>query len=182
MSSRAPLWMAVVSMGLWGCGDRGEYRTFDAKDDVTNTAPPEEHHHPEHGPHGGHVVVLGDHVYHAELAFDPATRNIDVYLLEHDMATPTPLADAALTLNLEGAEPITLAAAPLDGEPAGQSSRFSLSGDKLPDSVKSEEDLHGAITLTLAGQSHSGVISHEHGHDHAHDEHAHDEKDHDHKE
>ncbi|MFO1092355.1 MAG: hypothetical protein U0992_03445 [Planctomycetaceae bacterium] len=173
---RVTLWLAVVSLGLWGCGNRGEYRTFNEKDNVT-TPPPDAHGHDEHGPNGGHIVILGDHAYHTEVVFDPTTRDVTVYLLDHDMHA-TPLADAAVSLKLEGAEPIALAATPLDGEPAGQSSRFKATGDKLPESVKTEEDLHGSVELTAAGQTQSGEISHDHGHDdhdHAHEDHAHDE-------
>lgn len=172
MSTRATLWLAVVALGFWGCGERGEYRKFNEQDNVTNTAPPAAHEHAEHGPNGGHIVILGDHAYHTEVVFDATTRDVTVYLLDHDMHA-TPVADAAVSLKLEGAEPIALAAQPLDGEPAGQSSRFKATGDKLPESVKAEEDLHGSIELTAGGQSQSGAISHDHGHeDHADHDHA----------
>ena len=84
----------------WDCGvgEKEEYRQFSDQDNVENTSPPEAHHHPEHGPNGGHVVVLGDHAYHAELVFDPTTLNVSVYLLEHDMATATPVTDASMAV------------------------------------------------------------------------------------
>jgi hypothetical protein len=174
MSIRALLCLVAVSLGLWGCGKKEEYRQFSDTDNVENTAPPAEHHHPEHGPNGGHVVVLGDHAYHAELVLDPTTLNVSVYLLEHDMATATPVADAGMLLKLEGAEPIALTAEPNDGDPEGKSSRFSVTGDKLPATVKGEEDLHGSLELTVGGQAHSGAIAHEHDHaEHGHDDHKH---------
>ena len=166
---------AVLALSLSGCGAKPDARQFSEQDDVDNVAPPEAHHHPEHGPNGGHVVVLGDHAFHAELVFDADTRNVTVYLLEHDMATATPVADATMSLNLEGAEPVAFESAPADGDPEGQSSQFTLSGDKLPESVHDEEDLHGSLVLTVGGQDHSGMISHDHGHGHDghadHDEH-----------
>lgn len=168
MSTRASLVLLVLSLGVWGCAPKPEVREFSDKDNVINTTPAEEHHHPEHGPNGGHVAVLGDHAYHAELVFDATSRNITIYLLEHDMATATPVADATLTLKLEGGEPIAFEASPLDGQPEGQTSRFTLAGDKLPETVKTEEDLHGTLDLTVGGKSNTGEIGHDHDHDHGH--------------
>lgn len=170
---------AVLALSVSGCESKSATRQFGEADDVTNTAPPEAHAHPEHGPNGGHVVVLGDHAFHAELVFDSTSRDVTVHLLEHDMATATPVADATLTLNLEGAEPVSFEASPGEGDPEGQSSTFVLSGEKLPEAVKGEEDLHGSLVLTVGGQPHSGAISHEghddhgHGHEHGHDDHKH---------
>jgi hypothetical protein len=174
MSTRVwTLFAAALAVGLSGCGSNQDVRQFSAEDNVTNTAPPAEHHHPEHGPNGGHIVVLGAHAYHAELVFDATTRNVTVHLLDHDMTAATPVADAGLTLNLEGSEPITFEASPIEGEPEGQTSRFTLSGDKLPEGVKGEEDLHGSLALTVGGEPHAGAISHAHdhegGHDHKHE-------------
>jgi hypothetical protein len=175
MSMRVWSLLAVFALGVWGCGGKEEYRQFSKDDNVENTTPVEEHHHPAHGPNGGHVAILGDHAYHAELVFDETSRNLTVNLLDHDMAKATPVADATLTLKLEGAEPIAFEATPVEGELAGQTSRFSLSGDKLPESVKTEDDLHGSLDLTVAGQSHSGSVAHHDDHDHAHEDHDHEE-------
>ena len=179
MSIRQLAVLVAVSLGLWGCGNKPEYREFSDKDNVENTAPAEEHHHPEHGPNGGHVVILGHDDYHAELLFDAANRNVTVMLLDHDMTTLTPV-EGVMVLKLEGApEPIAFESAPQEFDPAGQTSRFTLAGDKLPESVKAEEDLHGKLELTVAGTPHAGEIAHDHDHE-GHDHAAHD--DHDHKE
>jgi hypothetical protein len=178
MSMRVWSLLTVCSLGVWGCGGKQELREFSEKDNVENTTPVEEHHHPEHGPNGGHVAILGDHAYHAELVFDETSRNVTINLLDHDMAKATPVADATLTLKLEGAEPIAFEASPVEGEPAGQTSRFTLAGDKLPEAVKTEDDLHGTLDLTVAGKSNTGSVAHHD--DHGHDDHAH-EDGHDHK-
>lgn len=182
MSIRPIAALVAVSLGLWGCGQKPEeYRQFSDKDNVENTAPPEEHHHPAHGPSGGHVVILGHDDYHAELLFNTANRDVTVTLLDHDMMTMTPVADGQMMLKLEGAEPIAFEASPQEADPPGQASRFTLAGDKLPESVKAEEDLHGKLELTVAGTPHSGEIAHEHAH--GADEHGHEaHDDHDHKE
>lgn len=157
---------AATCIWLWGCPARQEYREFTPQDDVTNVSPHDHHH--AHGPHDGHLIELGDEAYHAELVMDSATRNVTVYLLGSDAATPHPVAEASLTLRLEGAEPLTFTATPQDGDPEGQSSRFELAGDALPAAVKTEEDLHGEIALSVGGETFSGAISHDHDHGHAH--------------
>lgn len=168
MSMRVWSLLAVIALGTWGCAPKPELREFSEKDNVENITPVEEHHHPEHGPNGGHIVILGDHKHHAELVFDATSRDVTVYLLEHDMATATPVADATLTFKPEGGEPIAFTSSPKEGEPEGQSSRFTFTGDKLPEAVKTEEDLHGSLELATGGQTHAGEIGHDHDHDHGH--------------
>ena len=51
-------------------------------------------------------------------------------------------------------------------DPELQAFTDDLTGDKLPESIKSEDDLHGELELSIAGHSHAGSIGHEHGHDH----------------
>jgi hypothetical protein len=161
---------AAVLILAAGCnkGD-DEFREFGSEDNVTNTTPEPEH--PAHGPHDGHLIELGAEEYHGEIVMDPATRNITVYLLGPDAATAALISEPSVTLNLKVGEtptPLTLSAAPQEGESDGKSSRFEIAGESLPEAIHDEEDLHGELVVTIEGRQFRGEISHDHaGHDHA---------------
>lgn len=164
-------WMPVVFL-VAGCGsDDDEVRTFNEADNVENTDPPDVHQHASHGPHGGHLAELGGDDYHAEVVFDDDSRELTVYLLASDVETTMPVASETVTLNLQidGAPALVeLASAPLDGE-TGASSRFSTSGDAVPEAIHDAEDLHGAVVVMIDGTQYRGEIMHDHDHDHDHD-------------
>lgn len=160
----------VVAAGLaaCGCSKPQEFKTFSPADDVTNTEPAHDHHHHDLGPHGGHVVELGEEEYHAEVVLDEATRKLTVYLFGADGTTPHAIAEPSLTVNLKvGEQPaaLTLTAEAQDGEAEGQSSQFVLA-EGLPEAIKDAEDLHGEVVVTIAAKQYRGAIAHDHGHAH----------------
>lgn len=165
------VWGSVLGCGLaalfCGCPQSGSgYRQLGEKDDVTNTAPADHHHH-DHGPHGGHILELGDH--HGELAM-AADRTLTLYILGADAKTAAPVENATATLHLHaegGEKEIAFVSAPQEGEADGKTSRFSIAASELPESVKDIEAVHGEVTLKTAAGSATSAISHDHAH-HAH--------------
>lgn len=176
----------VVALWLPGCTDakKGDFKN--AKEASKGKPEEHKHEHEEPGPHGGHLVELGDHEYHGEVCFEAKDKKLTVYILGHELTQPQPIEEKEVTLSLmiDGkATPFQLKAAPLEGEKEGQSSRFELAGDlTVADHIKDEEDLNGNLSVTIKGKPYSGKI--EHGHDHDHD-HGHgaaaEKKDADHK-
>jgi len=163
-----------VSCLVWGCSVGDDYREFTPTDDVTNTTPPEVHEHAS-GPNGGHLIELGEEEYHAEVVMDEAAHTLTVYLLGSDAKTAQPIADSAVTLNLDVAgatTEFTLSAASSEGDPEGQASRFQLS-EGLPETIHDAEDLHGSVSVSINGQAYTGAIEHDHDHGHDHDDHGH---------
>lgn len=143
----------------------------------------EEHAHAhEAGPHGGHLIELGDHDFHAELVFDKETKKITVYVLEHEPEETHAIDSKELALNLmidEQPAQFLLLAVSQEGDPEGKSSRFELAGDEqITEHIHDEEDLHGRVNVKIDGKDYSGEIAHDHGHDD--EDHAH-EDDHDHE-
>jgi hypothetical protein len=146
---------------LVGCNsDTGNYKQVTDKD-AKETAPVIDDHHHDHGPHGGHVLELGE--YHGEIALE-ADRKLTLYVLDGDVKNAVPLAETTAVANLKiGTEmqKVELKALPLEGEADGKSSRFQ-SAEPLPESVKDIEDLTGDVTLTVAGKGVTGPIEHHH--------------------
>lgn len=131
-----------------------------------------DHAHPTEGPHHGVLVELGNEEYHAELVHDDATGLVTCYILDAHAEKAVAVAAPEVVINLkhgDAPEQFKLAAQPVDGEPAGQSSCFVLSSKELSGHLH-DSDASARLNLTIGETPYSGAIpvnSHE-GHDHAH--------------
>jgi len=162
-------WMvAILAIAAWsGCNNQPP--TVSAPKNAL-PAENEPHAHSEEGPHHGHLIELGEEEYHAELAHDEASKTVTVYLLDKEAKTPVAIADAEIVLNLVvDGQPVQakLAAAPQDGDPAGQASRFSITDEKVLEALEAPKTT-GRINVTIAGKAYSGNVEH-----HEHGEHKH---------
>lgn len=156
----------AVSVGLVvGCGEKKG--TKDGKQQTNIGKTDDDHHH--EGPHGGHVIDLGNGAYHAELTHDDATKSVAIYLLDANLKKPVTTAEKEITINLtvDGKpQQYTLPAAPQADDPEGQSSRFELKDDKLVDAWDAPKST-GRVTVNIGGKPYTGDIdAHEHDHDH----------------
>jgi hypothetical protein len=148
---------------LAGCsGQNQEYHPV-TKGVTVKAPPPHEH---EHGPHSGHLVELGEEEHHAEVVFDAKSAKLTIYILDSTAkkAEPIDAKDVALKLTIDGKSAgFKLPAVPDAGDPQGKSSRFELGGDPdIKAHIKDEEDLKGAVSVTIANKSFTGDIKHEH--------------------
>lgn len=167
---RTAVLAATVACGTWvlgGCGSGDAYKPVDKG---VKVAPAPEHSH-DHGPHGGHVIELGKHEYHAELVFDGKSRTTTLYLTGPDLKTPAPTDAKEIEMHaeLDGKEvELIFAPQPESGDPQGQASKFVLAADKLPAEIKDVEDFHGHLHVSIGGKMFGGDVKHDHGHTHAH--------------
>jgi hypothetical protein len=164
---------AVVALGLAGCGRNSS----PSSGNMETAGPPatsdagREHAHESDGPHGGTILELGE--YHAELVHDDAAGTVTVYVLDGAAAENVPVdaTEAAINLTHDGqGEQFKLAAAPVEGEPAGWSLRFVSSDAELAEEL--DHAGAAAFVVTINGKPHRGSIEHhehanEHDHDHA---------------
>ncbi len=161
--------LAACSLALAGCGPRPATDTAIAPSAAGGDA--HDHDHPHEGPHHGTLVELGDEEYHAEVVHDASS--VTVYMLGSNGKDLVPIDAESLTINLiQAAVPkqFTLTASPEETDPAGKSSRFTTKDAEL---VGHLDDASAAakLSVTIAGTSFQGEISHDHdhaGHDHAH--------------
>jgi hypothetical protein len=130
------------------------------------------HDHGAEGPHGGHVIEIGDEVAHLEVTMGE-DRTITVYVLGGDVETPLPVgvADVIFELEGEGDEEIELelTPTPAEGEAEGTSSVFVVKADLVPEAVSDIEKLEGHVHITIDDKEYEGSL------DHDHDEEGHDE-------
>jgi hypothetical protein len=128
-----------------------------------------EHAH-EHtsGPHGGDILELGE--YHGELVHDDAAGTVTVYILDGAAAENVPVdaKEAVFNITREGlGKQFTLAAAPVEGEPEGFSSRFVSSEAELMTELDNEGTA-AIFAVTINGEPHNAMVEHHHDHDHDH--------------
>jgi hypothetical protein len=125
----------------------------------------EGHAHGEHGagPHDGTIGEFGGGKYHIEFVVDHEKQEATVYVLGEDVKTPAPLKTDKLTLAItEPAASIELAAQPLEGEAAGESSRFVGTHEALG----KEQEFAGTVTAEVEGTPYEGEFKQE-AHSHA---------------
>lgn len=127
------------------------------------------HEHAEVGPHKGTLIELGDEEYHAEFVLDEKTHTVSIYLLDGAVKNdvPIPAKEITVTLKHDGKpESFKLKAKPQKNDPAGKSSRFTLSDEEFVD------DLHHKgsdprLMLKIDGKPFSAKIELDHkAHDH----------------
>jgi hypothetical protein len=157
---------AIVGLGaIAGCGDTKTKTKTTAKTSKDAKKPTDPHDHAHEGPHGGHVIELGD--YHAELTHDDNTKSVAVYLLDGDLKNPVASGEPEITINLTVAgesQQYKLPAARQESDPEGKSSRFELKDEKLVDAWDAPNS-KGRLTVSIDGKQYSGDIE---AHDHEH--------------
>jgi hypothetical protein len=123
-------------------------------------------HQHEEGPHGGHLVELGEEEYHAEVVLDPKTSKITLYVLDSSAKKAAPIDAKEIQLELTiGGQPKSFSAKAVadKGDPPNKSSRFEVADSpEIKANIKDEEDLKGSVTATIGAKAYSGKIVHEH--------------------
>lgn len=116
------------------------------------------------GPHDGTVADWGGGKYHVEFTVDHDLQQATVYILGSDEKTPTPIDPPFIELSIKEPEMlVTLQASPQEKDPAGKSSRFVGTHEKLG----VVQEYAGTMTGVVDGTPYSGDFKEEaHGHDH----------------
>lgn len=166
-----PLALLLVA----GCGQPQAEKTG-LPDSPPETGDSEHAGHPTEGPHHGDLIELGNEEYHAELLHPEHGEKsaVTIYILDGATAkkqVPIDADNVTINLSHEGQpEQFKLNANPAEGDPPGQSSRFTSSDAELLAHF-GEEEIEGRLMLKINGKSYSGQIRHRHdhaGHAHSH--------------
>ena len=118
-----------------------------------NHSTPDQGHSHDNPPHGGTVLDWGGGKYHLEFVVDHTKQQVTVYVLGSNVKENLAVEAESIELALENPQVgFTLKADPLEGEPAGKSSRFV---GTHPD-LASPQKLAGTIHGVLSGTPYSG--------------------------
>ena len=107
------------------------------------------HTHYGTGPHGGSLIELGGDDYHAEFVLDHDAHAIRIFLLKSDAKTPLLTKSVEATITLDKDQKLSLKATPLEGEAAGESSRFELVDDAFVHKLVDSGYLHGDLSIQI---------------------------------
>jgi hypothetical protein len=168
-------------MLLLGCGggpSDTSHSTSESPAPVDNHAAA--HNHAALGPHGGHVIMLGEEEYHAELTHDEASHTVAVYLLDSAAKETLPNGPAEITLQVfkggDFADHIL--------KSSDEAGMFAVSDEALCDFLLHEAEVKGRIRAEIDGKQYVGVVEHtahaHEGHDHGSEESGHDHDGHGH--
>ncbi len=131
------------------------------------------HPHPSEGPHGGHLIELGNEEYHGEVTHpegDKDEQQITVYVLDSSAKESVAIEATDVTINVkQDGKPaqFKLEASPDEGDGDGKSSRFVSTDEKLLGHFN-EPFIHGTLVLKINDKSFRGEIDIHHdgsGHD-----------------
>ena len=136
-----------------------------------------EGHDHDAGPHGGHVLELGGHEYHAEWDRDDELSKITVYLwdskIENEVFTSSEVV-IGVTIN-EKTERYKLEPANSIVDDPAMASQFTSSDASLLTALKIGEGLEIRLQVEIGGTDFDVKIEHDedahghHGHDHDHE-------------
>lgn len=147
----------LVSMALIGCGV-GTPSGATKKDGG--------HAHPEHGPHAGMLIELGEEEYHGELVHDEKAGTVTVYLLDGAGKNSVGIEAAEVTINVkqgEKASQFKLAASRESTDPEGKSSKF-VSSEKALGEALDDEKAEAHLVVSIGGKQFRGKIDAHHDH------------------
>ena len=158
----------LTCVALVGCG--GQKAKDAAKEKPADAKAAPAHDHASTGPHGGHVIVLGDEKYHAELTHDEKAKTVTVYLLDGAVKNAVKADKPELTVTLFHAgkyEDHTLKA-------AGEPSTFNIVSEELSGDLDAGDKVTGRLVVEIGGEKFTGKIELEaHGEGGAADPHGH---------
>lgn len=105
------------------------------------------------GPHGGTIVDWGGGTFHVEFTVDHDKQQATAYVLGSDEKTPTPIDSEFIELAIKDpAIQFKLTAVPQERDPAGKSSRYEGTHEKL----STVQEYAGTLTAVVNGTPYSG--------------------------
>lgn len=162
------LFATAICLVFAGCSKTGSQADADhgsaSQDDapIATSANPGQG-HPDHGPHRGELIELGNEDYHAELVH--GDDQLSVYVLDASATRAVAIEETQLALSLKhdgDVKTFDLVAAPKPGDPDPRSSRFVSADPVLHEWL--DHGAEGAVIVQIDGKSYTGKVSHDHAH------------------
>jgi len=156
---------AVISFPLVGCGSSDTHDAAHQEEHGHDHG--HDHNHAESGPHGGHLIELGDEAYHLEWKHDEASKTLTFYVLDSTAKEEIEIPAEAIKINVtvgDAANAYDISAVRDEG--AEQSAKFETTD---PDLFALLEDDHveATVLVEIEGKQFDGSIEHHH-HGHSH--------------
>ncbi len=138
------------------------YRLTAVTEPTTSTQP--------HGRHGGHLINLsGNTAIQMELTIDNRRRRMVVYVQDSKTHNPYPLPVDKLNATFETDNQSfegEFSADPRPSDPKGNSSRFALSLDKIPQQFIGYDRFILKLSYSAGGITNQAILAHDNDHSH----------------
>jgi hypothetical protein len=127
-----------------------------------------DHDHAHHGPHGGHIMEIGEEEYHAEWTHDESGK-VTFYLLDSDVKKEVPIAADEISIDVKIGDhaPVTYKLAAVNPQD-GKSATFEIVDKNLLGVLETLKDNKGTVCtlhVTIDGKTFAQKIEeHDHGH------------------
>lgn len=164
--------LTTLCLTMTGCSEPSPSpETTDSDAIVIDGMPPSIDHdehpeqHPERGPHGGELVELGKEDYHIEIVHQ--MNSVVLHILDGSANAPVAIDAPTITVSLKhqgNVQAFDLAAQPETQDVANTASRFQSGDRKLIEWM--QVGAEGAVVVNIDGRSYTGLITHQHDHEH----------------
>lgn len=167
---------AALCLPLTGCGGKTDVKKADKEHDHDHDHHGHDHDHAAHGPHGGHIMELGDEEYHAEWTHDDKSGNVTVYILDSTMKKEVPIEAESITIktSVKGADgdqetTYTLAAVNPSTGDKPTASQFEITDQALLTVLKAiGGGASATLELPINGKPYVAKFEAHSDHDHGH--------------
>lgn len=159
---------ALLAVWLVGCGGT---TTPEKKTGGTSGEHDHDHDHAHAGPHGGHLIELGEEEYHGEWTHDEASGTVTVYILDGAAKKEVPIAAEKVVIELKQEDKVTpfeLAAVNRTSGDMPTAFQFEISDKTFLGQLEVLSKAGGAVLkVDINGKPFEGKITEEE-HDHKH--------------
>ncbi len=129
-------------------------------------APPAEHAHPEHGPHNGDLIELGNEEYHLEFVHDEKAGIVAFYLLDSAAKKMLAIPAKQILVNVKVAgkgKQWKIPPFPQQNDPKDNYTCYGTK-DKELISTLDKHGIDAMVVIDIAGKQYRGKIEHHHDH------------------
>jgi hypothetical protein len=124
------------------------------------------HAHPDHGPHNGDLIELGNEEYHLEMVHDEKAGTIAFYLLDSSAKKMLAIPAKEIVVNVKVAGKGKQYKIPPYPQPNDPKDNFSAYGTKDKDLIATlnKHGIEAHVAIEIGGKPYRGKIEHHHDH------------------
>jgi hypothetical protein len=156
--------VCLLAMGA-GCKPSGPSPEPDPAGTTQSGQDDHGHAHEETGPHGGHIVEIGDEQLHAEWTHNDASGEVVVYLLDSTAKSDAAISAGTILITTKIGDAETSYELTAASQEGGETSKFALSDPSLVEALKAVgPGIEATIVVQVNDENLVGTFeAHSHG-------------------
>lgn len=138
--------MLPVLLALWSCSDG-------KREEASKPDKPKAATHSHEGPHGGHLLEVGDHIAHLEVMHDESAGKMTIYVLGADAKSALTGTNSPQIKLSTDSGPKVLSTTAISGEAGAFTATNSALMTHAPE---------GRISIEIGGKTYNPALEHHH--------------------